>query len=552
VGTLAQRLEPGLDWSTFQLGNLGFGSTSIAIPAGLQHYDTTVSVTEIGQAFDVVISLDLNPATGVFTASFQSIDPSTDLPPTSVLTGFLPPEDGSGRGLGFVSFTISPKTGLATGTQVRNVAQVAFDFAQSIATDQVNDQDPTKGIDPTKQALITIDAGPPTSNVNPLPAASPGTFTLTWSGSDDPGGSGIASNDVYVSDNGGPVTLWQNFPATQTSAAFAGQPGHSYGFYSVATDNVGNVQPTPSRPQATTQVPFPSSITLASDHAGGSTYGKAVTITATVSAPSGTPAGAVQLTVDGSAAGPPVPLTSGSAPLALPSLTAGSRSITATFTSTVPSIAGSTTASPLPQSVTAAPLTITADNQPKAYGAGLPPLTVYYSGFVNGDTAASLTTAPTVTTTATAASGVGTYPITVSGATDPNYTITFVPGTLTIAPPPAPLTGDVTNLVSWTFDAAPGSKKRKAGGFTGLLTIRNNSGQPLEGPFNVELRGLKSTVKLRAAAGSVGTRKTKRPFLIVPVPGGSLQPGTSLSVTLRFSGTPNHFTVSVFAATLPR
>ena len=30
-----------------------------------------------------------------------------------------------------------------------------------------------------------------------------------------------------------------------------------------------------------------------------------------------------------------------------------------------------------------------------AYGATLPSLTVHYAGFVNGDTAASLTTAPT-------------------------------------------------------------------------------------------------------------------------------------------------------------
>jgi hypothetical protein len=85
------------------------------------------------------------------------------------------------------------------------------------------------------------------------------SFSLTCSGADDPGGSGIASYAVNVSDNGGPFTLWQNFPATQTSATFSGQPGHTYGFYSVATDNVGNVQPTPSAAQATTLVPFPSS-----------------------------------------------------------------------------------------------------------------------------------------------------------------------------------------------------------------------------------------------------------------------------------------------------
>ncbi len=81
-----------------------------------------------------------------------------------------------------------------------------------------------------------------------------------------------------------------------------------------------------------------------------------------------------------------------------------------------------------------APLVITANNQAKVYGQANPALTVSYSGFVNGDTSASLTTRPTVTTTATTTSPVGSYAITASGAVDPNYTISYVAGTLTISP----------------------------------------------------------------------------------------------------------------------
>src|SRR5438046_3860685 len=58
--------------------------------------------------------------------------------------------------------------------------------------------------------------------------------------------------------------------------------------------------------------------------------------------------------------------------------------------------------------VNAAALTITADDKTKTYGAANPALTVSYAGFVNGDTAASLTTAPTVSTTAGAARHAGT------------------------------------------------------------------------------------------------------------------------------------------------
>ena len=60
-------------------------------------------------------------------------------------------------------------------------------------------------------------------------------------------------------------------------------------------------------------------------------------------------------------------------------------------------------------------------------------LTASYSGFVNGDTAASLTTLPTLATTATAASHVGSpYTITASGAVDADYDISYVDGSLAV------------------------------------------------------------------------------------------------------------------------
>src|SRR5262249_26354796 len=93
-------------------------------------------------------------------------------------------------------------------------------------------------------------------------------------------------------------------------------------------------------------------------------------------------------------------------------------------------------------SVTPAPLTVTAADKTKVYGAANPALTVSYSGFVNGDTTASLATPPTVSTTATTGSGVGTYPITASGAAAANYTFTYVNGTLTVTPAPLTIAAD--------------------------------------------------------------------------------------------------------------
>jgi RHS repeat-associated protein len=132
--TITDQLDPNLDWSTFQLTGIGWGDAILAIPAGSQHYETTVSMTYNGQTFDVDVQAGIDTKTGQVYATFQSIDPITDLPP-DVLTGFLPPEDGTGRGWGYISFMIQPNAGLPTGTQIRNVALITFDQNPAIATD---------------------------------------------------------------------------------------------------------------------------------------------------------------------------------------------------------------------------------------------------------------------------------------------------------------------------------------------------------------------------------------------------------------------------------
>lgn len=77
-------------------------------------------------------------------------------------------------------------------------------------------------------------------------------------------------------------------------------------------------------------------------------------------------------------------------------------------------------------------LTITANDCTKQEGEETPVLTVSYSGFKNNDSALSLATQPTATTTATTASPAGSYPITVSGAASNNYIFDYVNGTLTV------------------------------------------------------------------------------------------------------------------------
>jgi gliding motility-associated-like protein len=103
-------------------------------------------------------------------------------------------------------------------------------------------------------------------------------------------------------------------------------------------------------------------------------------------------------------------------------------------------------------SVTKATLTATANNQSRLFGTPNPEFTITYTGFVNTENATVIDTAPVATTTATQASAVGGYPITVSGGVDNNYSFTYQQGTLTVTPnfPPT-----ITNFEIETLEDQP-------------------------------------------------------------------------------------------------
>ena len=88
------------------------------------------------------------------------------------------------------------------------------------------------------------------------------------------------------------------------------------------------------------------------------------------------------------------------------------------------------------QTITPAPLTIDVNNESRLVDQPNPAFTVSYFGFVDGDGPSSLKSPPSLSTNATTSSPAGVYPITVSGASSPNYTVTFIGGTLTVISPP--------------------------------------------------------------------------------------------------------------------
>jgi O-glycosyl hydrolase len=113
--------------------------------------------------------------------------------------------------------------------------------------------------------------------------------------------------------------------------------------------------------------------------------------------------------------------------------------------------------------VSPASLTVTAADTNRVYGAANPAFTAGYSGFVNGDTLAVVSGIPSYTTPATAASVVGTYPITPGSGTlsATNYTFgPFVSGTLSVLPATPSVTW--TNPVAITYGTALNSNQLNA------------------------------------------------------------------------------------------
>jgi len=84
--------------------------------------------------------------------------------------------------------------------------------------------------------------------------------------------------------------------------------------------------------------------------------------------------------------------------------------------------------------VNPAPLTIKANDATRQYYSDDPNFGYTCNGFVNGENEEVLSPKPALTTTANRSSSVGTYPIKVSGASNSNYSISYINGTLTITP----------------------------------------------------------------------------------------------------------------------
>jgi len=162
---------------------------------------------------------------------FKSIDPATGLAPTNPLAGFLPVNDSLHHGEGFVNYTIRPKEDAQTGDVINAQARIIFDVNDPIDTESI---------------FNTIDSDYPTSRVqSDFLTVDTARYIINWTGEDK--GSGIASYALYVSEDDQPYELLES-DLTDTTYLFRGESGHSYGFFTLTEDNVGNKEPMKSQP----------------------------------------------------------------------------------------------------------------------------------------------------------------------------------------------------------------------------------------------------------------------------------------------------------------
>jgi subtilase family serine protease len=238
VVSITSILDEDVDARTFRLGDFGFGELRVSVPENRAFFTTRVDLRATRGIFvDVVAGVDV--ATRRIFWTFTSIDPATGEQPANPLLGFLPPNLTAPEGDGFVNFTVRPLRTAVTGARVDAEARIVFDVQAPIDTPPI---------------FNTLDADRPVSTVEALPAVVASAFDVRWGGSDDSSGSGLATYNVYVSEDGGPFTLWLG-ATTATTARFAGEFGKQYRFFSTANDNAGNVESAPQFADASTQTP---------------------------------------------------------------------------------------------------------------------------------------------------------------------------------------------------------------------------------------------------------------------------------------------------------
>jgi len=361
-------------------------------------YDLTLGTDGIAINYDIVIAstkgkLTVTKATLTATADSKTkkyFDPNPDL--TLSYTGFVNNETSA-------ALTTIPSV-TTTATAASSAGEYVITVGTEGAATNYNIQ-PVNGKLTVKKASLTVTAD---SKIKIYGEANP-AFTLSYSG-------------FVNSETSGVITTAPSVITTATTLSSVGNYDLTVGTNGVATNY--NILPASVAGKLT----ITKAILTATADSKTKTYGEAnpaftvsysgfvnsETSSIVTTAPSVTTAATETSSVGDY------------------DLTVGTNGVATNY-----SIVPATTLGKL--TINKANLTAQADDQTKKHGEANPVFTITYTGFVNGDTKASITE-PTASSTATTSCAVGTYPITLSGGSAINYNITLssTNGTLTVTP----------------------------------------------------------------------------------------------------------------------
>ncbi len=173
--------------------------------------------------------------------------------------------------------TTSSESGSGSFSFTASAGEGTYSF-YTLAKDKAGN---AQGVPLRPQAKTLLDEQAPTSSAS-APAYAKGTnWTVSYSASDNAGGSGLAEVALYAK---GPGQSTYTKAASSTSGIGSGSFNYTasagegaYSFYTLATDQAGNTQTAPSQPNATTVLDMvpPSAVAVSTNNASGEIVGVA-------------------------------------------------------------------------------------------------------------------------------------------------------------------------------------------------------------------------------------------------------------------------------------
>ena len=135
-------LDSDLDWTTFRVLGGGWGDTVLDLPAGgVGELNQRVTIPDfrpdVDKSWWVDVRSNLNLTTGLVQWTFRTLDPATGELPEDPFAGFLPPNDATDRGQGYIQFAVKQRPNNPDGTVITNKATIIFDTEKSIETNEL-------------------------------------------------------------------------------------------------------------------------------------------------------------------------------------------------------------------------------------------------------------------------------------------------------------------------------------------------------------------------------------------------------------------------------